>query len=150
MWIVIRPFTYRGKRYQPGEQVPAESWNVRRGLQARGKIRQGVPNPEKITRTKLKSMTRAELNFLATQMGIEGAELYPNRESLISQIKGDEDSMEELMEDDERENLDPDVPEEDDSEEVIELDNTTVENLESEDAQEDESDDDSDDEDDEA
>lgn len=143
MWIAIRPFNYRGKRYSAGDTVPAESWSVRRFMEARRRIRFVSPISDSLSNSQLKSMTRAELNFLATQRGIVDAESYPNRDSLISRINGDEDSTEESVEDDESTNQDPDVTEEDDSEEVIELNDPVVEDPESEDEFEDDSDDES-------
>lgn len=136
MWIAVRSFRYRGKRYSPGDQVPAETWNIRRGLQVRGKIRQVSPKPEDVTKTQLKAMTRAELNVLGSTMGIEDAEEYPNRDSLISAIR------EAQGHDDEEDQPPADTSEEDDAEETVESDDSDAEDSEDEYPEEDSDEDD--------
>lgn len=87
MWIATKPFRYRGVRYQAGDVVPAERWPSRKALVAIRKIRQEadpIPEPTPVLFNTLK---RAELNKFATEQGIEDAEGYSNRESLIEKLE---------------------------------------------------------------
>lgn len=87
MWIATKPFRYRGVRYQAGDVVPAERWPSRKALVAIRKIRkENDPIPEP-TPVLFKTLKRAELNKFAAEQGIEDAEEYPNRESLIEKLE---------------------------------------------------------------
>lgn len=127
MWKTIRPFRYRGKRYEIGDEVPAESWPSRSYFVARRRIQFVKPTADTVSPSKVKNMTRAELNILAGQMGIEEAESYPNRDSLIAAILGDkteddvveDDGLEPELEDD---GLEPELPEDDSEESTPEAD----------------------------
>lgn len=138
MWIAIKPFRYRGKRFNVGDKVPASSWPSRRALEIRRKIRFVSPNPATVTSAQLKKMTRAELNVHASKVGIEDPEDFPNRESLLQAIDG-EDSM------NEEENVNGENLETDDSEENLESDDPGDEDSEDSDFEEDEDEDDEDD-----
>ena len=138
MWIAIRPFRYRGKKYEPGEAVPAEKWAVRRGLEVRGKIRKTKDNPETISISQLKAMTRAELNVLAGKLVVEDPTSYPNRDSLIGEIQKAQGIEDEVDADDDQTS----TSEEDDSEETDESDDSGDENTEDSDSEEDKSDED--------
>jgi len=129
MYVTIKPFTYRGKRYQPGDKVPAESWPSRRMFIARKRIEFREPSADDVTPTDLKSMTRDELNVFASKLGIEDPKSFPNKDSLIDAINGgstddstedsgDAESQEESEEEEEVVPVEEDTlgPEEDDAE----------------------------------
>lgn len=137
MWIAIRPFRYRGQKFNAGDTVPAESWPGRRALEMRRKIRKEVPAETEVTSAQLKKMTRAELNAYASKIGIEDPESFPNRDSLIEAIDGD--GME-----NERTNDENGDEETDDSEETLESNDSGDEDLEDSDSEEDSDDEDED------
>lgn len=92
MWICNRPFRYRGVSYRPGDQVPAESWPGRKALSSIRKIKYvaetGSPE-ETAAETKpldITKLKRAELNAYATEQGVEDAEGYSSRETLIEKL----------------------------------------------------------------
>jgi hypothetical protein len=90
MWKVLRPFRYRGVRYNPGDVVPAERWTIRKALATTRKITFEAdvpPSPKPFDPSKAK---RDELESHALLLGIESPddrEKYPNRQSLIDTIK---------------------------------------------------------------
>ena len=87
-YVTIKPFRYRGKQFNPGDEVPAESWPSRRMFVARKRIELRAHNAEDVTPTDLKSMSREELNTFAAEQGIENPKSYPNKDSLIEAING--------------------------------------------------------------
>lgn len=91
MWIAIKPFSYRGKRFAAGEEVPASGWPMRRALEIRNKIRFVKDSVEStaVASVDFKKMSRAELNVYATQIGIANPESYPNRDALLQALTGD-------------------------------------------------------------
>ena len=140
MWKTVRPFSYRGKRYKVGDEVPAESWPARSYFVARRRIQFVKPSAETISSSKVKNMTRAELNVLAGQMGIDNPEGYPNREALIVVMIGEESEDDVVEEDDDLEvEVDEaeDAPEEDDAEEDSDADDSDDEDSEDPDDEED-------------
>lgn len=86
MWITTKPFRYRGVRYNTGDQVPAEKWPGRKALVALRRIQQVPDETPSTPSASPASMKRAELNAYATSLGLQGAEDYPNRESLLEAI----------------------------------------------------------------
>lgn len=130
MWVASKPFRYRGVRYNAGDQVPAESWPGRRALVSMRKIRreeEPVPDPRE---TPFKSMKRADLNEFAIQQGIEDAETYPNRESLIEKLEEilspqsedeDETESEGEIEDEDEEADEPEEIKSEDTEDEIDF-----------------------------
>lgn len=144
MYIAIKPFRYRGQKFNAGDEVPASAWPSRRALEARRKIRFVAPNPATVTRAQLKKMHRAELDVHARKVGIEDPESFPNRDLLIQAINGDESIDEETedseVDDSEDNNSDVDGSGADDAEEETEPDDSGDEDSEDSDSEEDASD----------
>jgi len=91
MWVAVKPFRYRSVFYDVGEQVPAEDWPGRKALISMRKIRQ-ASEEEGAEKSQAESVPfrdfkRAQLNEYAIEQGIEDAEDYPNRESLIEKLE---------------------------------------------------------------
>lgn len=125
--------------------MDASQWPSRRYFLARRRIIQVSTEVVESPKPNLKTLTRAELNEYATFLGIEDAEDFPNKESLIERIQ--ELEPEEPVSDDETEVIG--LEEEDSEEEELEeaLNPEDDESDETDDSEEDDDSDDSGDED---
>jgi hypothetical protein len=85
MWVAVKPFRYRSVFYDAGDRVPAEDWPGRKALVSMRRIRE-APEEETAESVPFREFKRAQLNEYAIEQGIEDAEDYPNRESLIEKL----------------------------------------------------------------